>query len=151
MGVAVEIYPIKWRLYSAIQELDAGNIDEVKNYLSEIAREMNLAQLANRPLHPIAIDPQVSASDDNLEIYPSPEVAENIHDHASEIWVETEELLTICHLFQQSVLRSRTLWGKHAAVEVALEPVLGTQEVFDRRIRNLRDHGKAICQLLDAA
>lgn len=132
--VAAEVCQIRRCLYSAIDELEAGNMDEVRYYLSEIGRELNIAMMFCPPMPAVSLDDQ-----------------EIIQRHASEIWSDTDDLLTVCHLLQQSVLRTREMWSDNAAVEVALDPVLDTQELLDRRIRKLRDQGKAICKLLDAA
>ncbi len=150
MFIAAEVYPIKWRLNSAIEGLEMGNLDEVRYYLSEMDRELKLAMQRKNPLYPSAHGAQVTGMVHRTSAYPESTMADDIQEHASEIWVETEDLLTVCHLFQQSVLRTREQWDFNAAVEVALEPVLDTQEFFDRSIRKLRDHGKAIYQLLDA-
>lgn len=70
---------------------------------------------------------------------------------ASELWADADELLTVCHLFQQTVLRCREWWEENEAVAVALEPILDTHELLDRRIRHIRDNGKAITKMLEAA
>lgn len=73
-------------------------------------------------------------------------IFDDIQDHAGKVWEETEELLTICHLFQQSVLRSQEWYEDKPPVRFVLKPVLDTHEMLERRIRKLRDHGKAICK-----
>jgi hypothetical protein len=70
---------------------------------------------------------------------------------AGEIQAEADGLLTVCHLLQQTVLRSREWWEDNRPVAFVLKPVLDTHDLLDRRIRQIRENGEAISGMLEAA
>lgn len=75
-----------------------------------------------------------------------------VSELAGEICADAGELLTICYLLQQAMLRSREFWEKdNQLVPVILDPVLDTNELLEGRIFKILDKGESICRMLDAA
>lgn len=59
--VATKVFPVAWRLDEALKELEAGNLGEVRYYLTEIRRELNISILHNRTMPTVPLEVQVAA------------------------------------------------------------------------------------------